>query len=165
MLWCVCVSYFSFSLFGLLMHVVSSTLSCFSYPCGLALNNWVVPRQGNKLHCRCNNLPDNVHVGVWVLCLCVVMTAITLLPGKQTHAGSGIRYVIWVCMLCGICLWDISKQTHNLFSNLTCMKPDRSFRLFLFPRQQVSSPWASLTVKIGFILQIFYLQGTYLLHC
>lgn len=86
MLWCVCVSYFSFSLFGLLRRVVSGTLSCFSYPRGLGLNNWVVLRQGNKLHCRCNNLLDNVCVSVWVLCLCVVMTAITPGPGKQTHA-------------------------------------------------------------------------------
>lgn len=73
MLWCVCVSYFSFSLFGLLRRVVSSTLSCFSYPRGLGLNNWVVLRPGNKLHCRCNNLLDNV-------CECVSECVRLMLP-------------------------------------------------------------------------------------
>ena len=39
MLWRVCVSYFSFSLFGLLRHVVSSTLSCSPIPVD---SGWII---------------------------------------------------------------------------------------------------------------------------
>lgn len=85
MLWCVCVSYFSFSLFGLLRHVVSSTLSCFSHPRGLGLNNWVVLRQGNKLHCRCNNLPDNVCVRVCQRACVCVRALVSLVRGNDCY--------------------------------------------------------------------------------
>lgn len=96
---CICVSYFSFSLFGLLRLVVSSTLSCFSSPCGLRLNNWVVLRQGNKLHGRRNNLLDcvcvrmTVSMSVLSQCSGTVMTSISPELGKQTH-------VVYPDMLC-----------------------------------------------------------------
>lgn len=116
MLCCVCVSHFSFSLFGLLRRVVSSTLSCFSYPRGLGLNNWVVLRQGNKLHCRCNNLLDNVCVWVCMLVLPVrgndcyysrAWKADTCCLGNQTCYVSMGVFVLSMCRLhedgCTIC--------------------------------------------------------------
>lgn len=117
MLWRVCVSYFSFSLFGLLRHVVSSTLSCSPIPVDSGwIIEWcwgrVISYTAAVITCRTTCVCAHVACArKWLLLL----------------QGWGSRHMLFkepdmlcepVCF-CIVCLQATRGLMHNLFCSLT----------------------------------------------